>query len=113
MARKMEHPNEICSMCGKPKSQALHLLQGVYGYVCNQCIEEAHEMLSTYAEQERKLREHQEHMDATPSEIKAYLDQYVIGQMMQRKLYPLQYITITRECIRKRNQMLRLRSLIF
>ena len=37
-------------------------------------------MLSEYAEQERKLREYQEHIDATPSQIKSYLDQYVIGQ---------------------------------
>ena len=80
MARKMEHPNEICAMCGKSKNQVLHLMQGVYGYVCDQCIEEGHEMLSEYAEQERRLREHQEHIDATPSQIKSYLDQYVIGQ---------------------------------
>lgn len=80
MARKMEHPNEICAMCGKSKNQVLHLMQGVYGYVCDQCIEEGHEMLSEYAEQERKLREYQEHIDATPSQIKSYLDQYVIGQ---------------------------------
>ena len=80
MARKMEHPNEICAICGKSKNQVLHLMQGVYGYVCDQCIEEGHEMLSEYAEQERRLREHQEHIDATPSQIKSYLDQYVIGQ---------------------------------
>lgn len=72
MARKMEHPNEICAMCGKSKNQVLHLMQGVYGYVCDQCIEEGHEMLSEYAEQERRLREHQEHIDATPSQIKSY-----------------------------------------
>lgn len=80
MSRKMEHPNEICAICGKSKNQVLHLMQGVYGYVCDQCIEEGHEMLSEYAEQERRLREHQEHIDATPSQIKSYLDQYVIGQ---------------------------------
>jgi len=54
MARKMEHPNEICAMCGKSKNQVLHLMQGVYGYVCDQCIEEGHEMLSEYAEQEHQ-----------------------------------------------------------
>ena len=48
MARKMEHPNEICAMCGKPKSQVLHLIEGDYGYICNKCVEEAHEMLSEY-----------------------------------------------------------------
>ena len=109
----MEHPNEICAICGKSKNQVLHLMQGVYGYVCDQCIEEGHEMLSEYAEQERRLREHQEHIDATPSQIKSYLDQYVIDRMMQRKLYLLLFIITISVYTRKRNQILRLRNPIF
>ena len=50
MATKIKNPNEVCCMCGKSKNQVLHLMQGVYGYVCDQCIEEGHEMLSEYAE---------------------------------------------------------------
>lgn len=80
MAKRIKNPNEICYMCGKSKSQVLHLLEGNYGYVCDECVENAHDMLSERAERERKLREHQEHIDATPSQIKSYLDQYVIGQ---------------------------------
>ena len=30
--------------------------------------------------EKKKLREYQKHIDATPSQIKSYLDQYVIGQ---------------------------------
>ena len=80
MAKRIKNPNEICYMCGKSKSQVLHLLEGNYGYVCDECVENAHDMLSERAKRERKLREHQEHIDATPSQIKSYLDQYVIGQ---------------------------------
>lgn len=80
MAKRIKNPNEICYMCGKSKSQVLHLLEGNYGYICDECVENAHDMLSERAERERKLREHQEHIDATPSQIKSYLDQYVIGQ---------------------------------
>jgi ATP-dependent Clp protease ATP-binding subunit ClpX len=80
MAKRIKNPNEICYMCGKSKSQVLHLLEGNYGYVCNECVENAHDMLSEMTEKERKLREHQECIDATPSQNKSYLDQYVIGQ---------------------------------
>ena len=80
MAKRIKNPNEICYMCGKSKSQVLHLLEGNYGYVCDECVENAHDMLSERAEREKKLREYQKHIDATPSQIKSYLDQYVIGQ---------------------------------
>ena len=80
MAKRIKNPNEICYMCGKSKSQVLHLLEGNYGYICDECVENAHDMLSERAERETKLREYQEHIDATPSQIKSYLDQYVIGQ---------------------------------
>lgn len=80
MAKRIKNPNEICYMCGKSKSQVLHLLEGNYGYVCDECVENAHDMLSERAERERKLKEYQEHIDATSSQIKSYLDQYVIGQ---------------------------------
>lgn len=85
MAKRIKNPNEICYMCGKSKSQVLHLLEGNYGYVCDECVENAHDMLSERAERERRLREHQEHIDATPSQIKSYLDQYVIGQDNAKK----------------------------
>lgn len=80
MAKRIKNPNEICYMCGKSKSQVLHLLEGNYGYICDECVENAHDMLSEMTERERKLRECQECIDATPSQIKSYLDQYVIGQ---------------------------------
>ena len=57
MAKRIKNPNEICYMCGKSKSQVLHLLEGNYGYVCDECVENAHDMLSERAERERKLRE--------------------------------------------------------
>lgn len=38
MAKRIKNPNEICYMCGKSKSQVLHLLEGNYGYICDECV---------------------------------------------------------------------------
>ena len=73
MANRKE---EYCLLCGKSKSQVKTLLQGTFGCVCNECITEAYEVLNedenTDCCDNLKL--------ATPSQIKAHLDQFVIGQ---------------------------------
>lgn len=74
MANKKE---EMCFLCGKSKSQVDKLLKGRFGCVCNQCVSDAYDVL---AEEEAE-----EYIDnnvkmATPSQIKAHLDQFVIGQ---------------------------------
>lgn len=67
---------EICFLCGKTKSEVNQLLKGKFGYVCDSCIHEANEVLKEQEEEEIS----QNVQLATPSQIKAHLDQYVIGQ---------------------------------
>ncbi len=73
MANKQQ---EICFLCGKTKSEVNQLLKGKFGYVCDSCVREGYEVLNEQEEEEIS-----ENMQlATPSQIKAHLDQYVIGQ---------------------------------
>lgn len=79
MANKKE---EICFLCGKNKSQTERMIKGKFGYVCSQCVSDAYDVLSdeeeeTYIDNNVKM--------ATPSQIKAHLDQYVIGQEDAKK----------------------------
>ena len=67
---------EICYMCGRPKSQVNQLLKGKYGYICNNCVNDAHEILQK--EDEKEISQNMQL--ATPRQIKSYLDQFVIGQ---------------------------------
>jgi ATP-dependent Clp protease ATP-binding subunit ClpX len=77
----MAKQQEICFLCGKTKSEVNQLLKGKFGYVCDSCVNEAHEVLN---EQEEEEISHNVQL-ATPSQIKAHLDQYVIGQDEAKK----------------------------
>lgn len=79
---KMEFEENRCSFCGKSADEVDRLIAGPDAFICNECIE-----LCSSIIQREELVEHR-HMDidlATPSEIKDYLDQYVIQQEMAKK----------------------------
>lgn len=79
---KMEFEENRCSFCGKSADEVDRLIAGPDAFICNECIE-----LCSSIIQREELVEHS-HMDidlATPSEIKEYLDQYVIQQDMAKK----------------------------
>lgn len=79
---KMEFEENRCSFCGKSADEVDRLIAGPDAFICNECIE-----LCSSIIQREELVEHS-HIDidlATPSEIKDYLDQYVIQQEMAKK----------------------------
>lgn len=68
--------NEICFLCGKAKNQTDRLIKGKYGYICGDCISAASDLIS----EEKQQSISNDIQVATPSQIKAYLDKYVVGQ---------------------------------
>ena len=73
--------SEICFLCGRTKPQVNQLLKGKFGYVCDDCVTEAYEVLNF--EEEEQISENMQMV--TPSQIKGYLDQFVIGQDEAKK----------------------------
>lgn len=73
---------ERCFLCGKAKAEVNQLLKGKFGYICDSCVHEAYEVLD-FAEEEEISHNVQL---ATPSQIKAHLDQYVVGQDEAKKI---------------------------
>ncbi len=71
-----------CSFCGKSKDSVKKFISGPSVYICNECISLCNEILA-----EEEEREHQESSVATlkPEEIKAALDEYVIGQEQAKR----------------------------
>ncbi len=66
-----------CSFCGKSKDSVRKFISGPSVYICNECITLCNEILAE--DEEREVVDNITHVP-TPSEIKAVLDQYVIGQ---------------------------------
>lgn len=77
---------KVCSFCGRGEDQVKLLITGLNGYICEECAQQAYRIV----QQTGVTTNTQQHADSTPyqpkkkvpkpKEIKAYLDQYVIGQ---------------------------------
>lgn len=78
MANKQQ---EICFLCGKSKSEVNRLIRGKIGYACDECVKIAYDVFNEKEEDEIAYNVQL----ATPSQIKAHLDQYVIGQDEAKK----------------------------
>ena len=70
-----------CSFCGRPEHEVGILITGMNGYICDSCSEQAHEIAK---EALRGLKNGNSSFKMgelpKPTDIKAFLDQYVIGQ---------------------------------
>src|SRR5690348_710980 len=66
-----------CSFCGKSKDSVRKFISGPSVYICNECITLCNEILAE--DEEREVADTITQVP-TPTEIKAVLDQYVIGQ---------------------------------
>lgn len=90
MANKNNDKDIYCSFCGKPQEMVGRLIAGNGVYICDQCIELCMNILEQSGELEhecdRNNGAHSDELTASiaellkPKEIKAILDEYVIGQ---------------------------------
>ena len=71
----MKEDKQMCFMCGKSVDKVNKLVKGRYGCICDECAETAMDVLAE--EEETPAADIK---SVTPSQIKAHLDQYVIGQ---------------------------------
>ncbi len=74
-----KHQENACSFCGRPESQVGLLLAGINGFICDECVNRAHQMLKEETAYRRKAAI-PDFKILKPLEIKNFLDQYVIGQ---------------------------------
>ena len=67
-----------CSFCGRNESEVGLLISGLDGFICNDCAEQAHEIVTM--NNKSTSMPLQDKPIPKPKEIKEFLDQYVIGQ---------------------------------
>ena len=74
-----------CSFCGRSKPQTQLLVAGLDAHICDKCIEQAHGIVV----EENQEGEIDQQIDFTlkpPKDIKAFLDQYVVGQDTAKRI---------------------------
>jgi len=75
-----------CSFCGRTKKEVNLLIAGVSGHICDSCIEQAHQITLEEFNKGDDGFDMNEVKLSKPKEIKAFLDQYVIGQDEAKKV---------------------------
>ena len=82
MAKKKDSNALYCSFCGRSDREVELMLPGMNGCICNDCAERAVELSHEYLNKMAASALTDLSMDSLPKpdEIKAYLDQFVIGQ---------------------------------
>ena len=82
-----------CSFCGKTQNQVRKLIAGPNGvYICDECVDVCSEIIDEELEKDEEAgREPEEAPEEEinlikPEEMKAFLDEYVIGQDQAKKV---------------------------
>ena len=86
----MAKKKNCCSFCGRSESEVRLMITGIDGFICETCVEQAYEIMQanlnpgakagSEADTKAKTKAGSMKNVPKPQEIKAYLDQYIIGQ---------------------------------
>ena len=75
-----------CSFCGRKKPETNLLIAGINAHICDKCIEQAHGIVLEELKTNGNSKMVADLILKKPQEIRAFLDQYVIGQDQTKKV---------------------------
>ena len=78
----MRKPTRFCSFCGRSEGDVSILVDGTYGCICGECAAQVMNIVNDKAE---IVNTHSMKGVMRPTEIKAFLDQYIIGQDLAKE----------------------------
>lgn len=76
-------PKRVCNFCGRSENEVRLLITGINGFICEDCAKQAFEIAqSTGVLNQNKTSDNSFALKDVPkpADIKAYLDEYIIGQ---------------------------------
>ncbi len=82
----MEKQQVKCSFCGRAKNEVDVMIAGVTGHICNHCISQAQNIVKEEVSGKVTREIANQIQLLKPIEIKAHLDEYVIGQNEAKKV---------------------------
>ncbi len=85
MAKNKYTSQEFCSFCGRGADEVKMLVAGNYGYICDECAQQANDYFKEQFALRNKAKQNSEFTLLKPKEITAFLDNYVIGQDEAKK----------------------------
>ena len=83
MRRRPSKSDPRCSFCGRSHSQVEKIITGPQVHICNECVKLCNEVL---AEEKQQTLPWETGEMPKPTEIKAFLDEYVIAQERAKKI---------------------------
>ena len=92
MAKTDDRKSIRCSFCGKPQSLVDRLIAGNGSYICDECVKlcmsivDEDYVIGEKAQKTKQVPELLQERLPKPAEIKANLDEYVIGQEQAKKV---------------------------
>ncbi len=75
-----------CSFCGRKKPETNLLIAGINAHICDRCIEQAHGIVLEELKTSQNSKLPNDLILLKPKEIRAFLDEYVIGQDQTKKV---------------------------
>src|SRR6202008_4247197 len=81
---KRDGASLTCSFCGKAQKEVKKLIAGPTVYICDECIGLCNDIIAEEIEKEEQI--YGVPPVPNPAEIKAVLDEYVIGQERAKKI---------------------------
>lgn len=86
MKASKEKDHIKCSFCGRDKQDTAVLIAGINGHICDRCIAQAYQIVNEEFANKQDKNLNQSLNLLKPIEIKAFLDEYVIGQSQAKKV---------------------------
>lgn len=91
-----------CSFCGRSKKDVDLMVSGIHAHICDRCITQAQQILT----EELKTKNKQSSPKFSlikPTDMKKYLDQYVVGQDEAKKVISVAVYNHYKRLMQKRN----------
>ena len=75
-----------CSFCGRKKAETKLLVAGLNAHICERCVDQAVGIIQEETTHTENIPTNAEFLLKKPKQIKAFLDDYVIGQEQAKKV---------------------------